>query len=472
MVRNRNAGGVYAPPPFCWRVRGTEQMMRLLQGLEQMNSALWGGPLLLLLLGTHLFFTVRLRFVQRKIGTAIRLSVQGGDGEGNAGSFQTLAATLAATLGTGNIVGVSTAVAYGGAGAVFWCWLTGVFGMATTYAECYLGVKYRKRMADGSFCGGPMYAMEYGLHSKTLARVYCVCALLVAFGMGCSTQSHTLADTVISGVARARSVPAPAENLLADCALGILTAVLVGLVIIGGMRAIHLVCEKLVPAMAVFYCVACGVILVRNSAYIVPALKLIFQAAFSLRAVGGGVLGGGILLAARYGIARGLFTNEAGLGSAALAAADGKTARPEEQALVSMSATFWDTVVMCAITGLVIVSALLRTPEAAASYGAAELTTAAFALIPYVGPYLLDFALVAFAIATLIGWAYLAQKTAVYLFGKKGVPFFQVTYLLMIFLGAVLSLDMVWALADFVNALLVIPNLILLFLLCREVKAE
>jgi len=433
----------------------------MLNLIKSINNFVWGIPLPLLLLGTHLYFTVKLKGVQKHIKKSIKLSVSSEDeAAGDISSFAALSATLAATIGTGNIVGISTAIALGGPGALFWCWLTGLFGMATSYAECYLGVLYRRKTSDGSYIGGPMYALEYGLNKKWLAVLFSYLTLIASFGVSCSTQARAVTET--------------AHSLwnLPEYAVGMTVAVLVGLVIIGGVKSIGKICSRLVPAMGFFYITGCLIILVLNYKYLLPAINLIIKSAFIPSklpaAVAGGFIGSTIRTAARYGIARGLFTNEAGLGSAAIAAAGAKVSSPSRQALVSMSATFWDTVVMCAITGLVIVSNLLKNPSSVAGYSFTEFTTAAFAAIPF-GRICLGLSLIAFAVATLIGWSYFGEKAVEYLFGKSGISTYQICYIVMIFIGSVMTLDLVWELTDLVNAGMVIPNLICLILLRKKI---
>jgi len=304
--------------------------------LKLFNNFIWGIPMPALLFGAHIYFTIHLKGIQKHIGKAIRLSVTKDESsEGDLSGFASLTATLAATIGTGNIVGVSTAVVLGGPGAIFWCWLTGLLGMATTYAECFLGVLYRRKTSDGTYLGGPMYAIEYGLNKKWLAVLFSIFTLIASFGVGCSTQARAVTETVHTLWA------------LPEYAVGMVLAVVVGLVIVGGIKSIGKICSKLVPAMGLFYILGCVVILIMNLSYVFPALKIIIRSAFVSSelpaAVAGGFIGSTIRSAARYGIARGLFTNEAGLGSAAIAAAGAKTSHPSRQALISMSATFWDT---------------------------------------------------------------------------------------------------------------------------------
>lgn len=433
-------------------------MNNVLDFIKNLNTLIWGVPMLLLLIGTHLFFTFRLKFIQKKIGKGIRLSIKPStDAEGETSSFGALTTTLAATLGIGNIVGVSTAVALGGPGAILWIWLTGVLGMATTYAECYLGFLFRRKGKDGTYSGGPMYALEHGLHSKPLAILYCFLTLMASYGVGCSTQSNSITDvtTTLWG--------------LSPYMVGIIIAIITGLVIVGGIKSIGNICMKLVPAMGFFYILACTVLIFLNIRYLLPAVTLIFRSAFLPSAMAGGFIGSTIKTAARYGIARGLFSNEAGIGTAAIAAASAKTESPHKQALISMSATFWDTVVMCGRTGLVIVSNILKHPESAVGATASELTTIAFKQIPY-GEYVLGLSIIAFAIATLIGWSYFGEKAVVYLFGKEGINTYRVCYIVMIFIGSILSLEFVWELSDLINAFMILPNVLSLLLLYRFIK--
>jgi len=433
----------------------------MLNLIKSVNNFVWGIPLPFLLMGTHLYFTVKLKGIQKHIGKAIKLSVKSEDeADGDISSFASLTATLAATIGTGNIVGISTAVALGGPGAIFWCWLTGILGMATSYAECYLGVLYRQKTSDGSYIGGPMYALEYGLNKKWLAVIFSYLTLLASFGVSCSTQARAVTETTHS------------LWKLPEYAVGMVVAVLVGLVIVGGVKSIGNICSKLVPAMGFFYLAGCFIILLLNYEYLLPSVKLILRSAFLPSklpaAVAGGFIGSNLRTAARYGIARGLFTNEAGLGSAAITAAGAKVSHPSRQALVSMTATFWDTVVMCAITGLVIVSNLLKNPSSVAGYSFTEFTTAAFMAIPF-GRTCLGLSLIAFAVATLIGWSYFGEKAVEYLFGKSGIKTYQLCYIVMIFIGSVMTLDLVWELTDLVNAGMAVPNLLCLMLLRKKI---
>ena len=337
-----------------------------------LSSFLWGWPMVILLLGTHVFLTFRLGIPQRKLLTGIRLSVKKDAGaEGDVSQFGALATALAATIGTGNIVGVATAVALGGPGAVLWCWLTGIFGMATKYAEGLLAVKYRVKGKDGHTYGGPMYALERGLNMKWLAVLFAVFTALASFGIGCTVQANSI------------SLLASETFGIPTWIIGIAICILTASVILGGVKSIARVCTIFVPFMAALYVIGCIAILIMNGSYVWPAIQLIVQAAFNPSAAGGGFVGATVMMAARYGIARGLFSNESGMGSAPIVAAAAKTRNPVRQALVSSTGTFWDTVVICALTGLVLVSSILAYPDISYADGAA-LTKVAFSKIPYV----------------------------------------------------------------------------------------
>ena len=435
--------------------------------MEQLNtffadlsSMLWGWPMMLLLLGTHIFLTVRLRFPQRKIFTAIKLSVtRDPDATGDVSQFGSLATALAATIGTGNIIGVATAVSLGGPGAVLWCWLTGVFGIATKYSEGLLAIKYRIKTADGKMLGGPMYALERGLGWKWLAVLFAAFTALASFGIGSTVQANAMSVMTFESY----GVP--------QWLTGLVVCSLLAAVVFGGVKIIARVCGLLVPFMALFYVIGCIIILVINGPYLLPAIKLIVHSAFSPEAAGGGFVGSGVMLAARYGIARGLFSNESGLGSAPIVAAAAQTRNPVRQALVSSSGTFWDTVVICAMTGLVIVSSILAYPDIDYANGA-TLTKAAFAKIPYIGTSLLSVGVVTFAFSTAIGWCYYGERAVEYLAGKRTMLAYRIVYLISVFLGSVVGLSLVWNIADCMNAFMAIPNLLSLVFLSGVLVSE
>ena len=428
--------------------------------LSAVSSFLWGWPMIIMLLGTHIFLTFRLRFPQRKIFTAIRLSVSRDKGaSGDVSQFGALATALAATIGTGNIIGVATAVALGGPGAVLWCWLTGVFGISTKYAEGLVAVKYRVKTKDGRMLGGPMYALERGMHCKWLAVCFAFFATIASFGIGNTVQANAI-STMMGQVF---GVPL--------WVTGLILSVLVGAVILGGVKWIAKVCGMLVPFMAVFYVLGCLYILCVNHAYVWPAVRTIVDAAFTPRAAGGGFVGTTVMMACRYGIARGLFSNESGLGSAPIVAAAAKTRNPVRQALVSSTGTFWDTVVICALTGIVIVSSIIAYPDIDIHDGA-TLTKAAFGKIPYVGTPLLTFGLITFAFSTILGWSYYGERCVEYLKGRRWMIAYRVVFIVCIFVGSVVSLGLVWNLADCMNAFMAIPNLISLIFLSGIIVHE
>lgn len=417
------------------------------------SSFLWGWPMMILLLGTHIFMTIRLRCPQRKLFTAIRLSIKRDkDASGDVSQFGALATALAATIGTGNIIGVATAIALGGPGAVFWCWITGVFGIATKYAEGLLAIKYRVQTPTGKMLGGPMYALEKGLGWKTMAILFAIFTMIASFGIGNTVQANAIATI--------------ANNTygISPWIMGAVVCGLTAAVIIGGVKSIAKVCGMLVPFMALFYILGCFYILFVNHNYVWPAISLILKCAFSPEAAGGGFAGSSIMMVARYGLARGLFSNESGLGSAPIVAAAAQTRNPVRQALVSSTGTFWDTVIICALTGIVIVSSIIAYPDISYHDGAA-LTKMAFGKIPYVGEPLLSVGLLTFAFSTILGWSYYGERAVEYLKGKKWSYVYRLLYILAVYVGSVASLNIVWNIADCMNALMAIPNLLsLLFL--------
>lgn len=438
-----------------------EQVYEVIQSIDDF---VWGWWMILLLLGTHLFMTVRTGFIQRKtITKGIPLSVSAEDGaDGEVSQFGALTTALASTIGTGNIIGVGTAIALGGPGAVLWCWLTGVFGIATKYAESLIAVKYRVKTADGRMQGGAMYALERGLNMKWLGVIFAVFAGFASFGIGCATQVNAIAEVCH-------------ENLgIEPWVIGVIVAGLTAVVIFGGIKSIARVCEKLVPFMAIFYILGCVVILVINYDYIIPAIETICRLAFTKGAASGGLVGGGIRYAIQYGVARGLFSNESGMGSAPIAAAAAKTKNPVRQALVSSTGTFWDTVVVCLMTGLVLVSTIMKNPAINADQIAdgGELTTLAFGQIPVLGPFILVVGIISFAYSTILGWAYYGERCVEYFSGKKGLIPYRLLYVAVLLIAPVLALDLVWKIADILNALMAIPNLIAVLLLSPIIVKE
>lgn len=432
----------------------------LVKFFNDFSSLVWGWPMIIMLLGTHLFLTIRLRFPQLYLFKALKLSFsKEGNADGDVSQFGALATSLAATIGTGNIIGVATAVALGGPGAVFWCWLTGVLGMSTKYAEGLLAVKYRVKNSSGEMIGGPMYALEKGLGMKWLGILFCVFTALAAFGIGNTVQANSISLLLNESYSISPHIS------------GLCMSVLTALVVIFGVKGIAKVCTALVPFMAIMYVLGCIYILFVNHAYLGQALNLIFESAFSVRATGSGFVGTTVMMAARYGIARGLFSNESGLGSAPIVAAAAQTRNPVRQALVSSTGTFWDTVVICALTGLVLVSSILAYPDIDHTSDAA-LTKMAFAKIPYVGTPILSFGIVTFAFSTILGWTYYSQKAVEYLGGRKVMLAYRIVWIIMIYVGSVINLSLVWSFADIVNALMAVPNLISLLLLSGVIVKE
>ncbi len=421
--------------------------------IDKVSSALWGWPMIILLLGTHIYLTIILKFPQRKIFTAIKLSVtRDKAASGDVSQFGALATSLAATIGTGNIIGVATAVALGGPGAVLWMWITGVFGIATKYSEGLLAIKYREKTADGTMLGGPMYALEKGLKLKWLAVLFSIFTAIAAFGIGNTVQANSI------------SLLVQETFYVSTVTTGIVLSIAVALVILFGVKGIAKVSGTLVPFMAIFYVAGCVYILFVNSAYLGETISLIIDSAFSAKAAGGGFIGTTVMMAARFGIARGLFSNESGLGSAPIVAAAAQTRNPVRQALVSSTGTFWDTVVVCALTGLVLVSSVIAHPDIDHTQGAA-LTKAAFSKIPYIGSWILTIGIITFAFSTILGWSYYGEKAVEYLGGKRIIIYYRLFWIAAVFAGSVLNLSLVWGIADSMNALMAIPNLVALLLL-------
>ena len=435
-------------------------MTELNNFLTFINSYLWGAPMIILLLGTHLYLTIRLRFPQRYIFKAIRLSLQRDKGStGDVSQFSALATSLAGTIGTGNIIGVATAVTMGGPGAVFWCWMTGVLGISTKYAEGLLAIKYRVHTSDGKMLGGPMYALERGLGCRWLGLIFAFCTVVASFFIGNMIQCNSISMMLNEGY----HIP--------PLATGITIALTTCAVIMFGVKGIAKVCEGLVPFMALFYIGGCLWILGVNHSFIWPALKVIVNDAFNPQAATGGFVGSTIMTAMRYGIARGLFSNESGLGSAPIVAAAARTRNPVRQAMVSSTSPFWDTVVICAITGLVLVSSIMADPSIDSTAGA-RLTKVAFGQIPTFGPFVLTMGIVTFSFSTILGWSYLGEKALEYIFGRKARYVYRVLWIMATFIGSITAINLVWNLGDTFNALMAFPNILSVLLLTGVVVKE
>jgi len=440
--------------------------LSILELTNTISGYVWGWPMIVLLLGTHLFLTFRLRIPQRKIFTAIRLSVKSDKkSSGDVSQFGALVTSLAATIGTGNIIGVATAISLGGPGAVLWCWLTGLFGIATKYGEGLLAIKYRVKTKDGRMIGGPMYALERGLHQKWLAVLFCVFTSVAAFGIGNTVQANAISENISLLTANFL------DPIWSRSIVGILIALFIGISILGGVKSIARISTAFVPLMAIFYVLGCIYILFYNMQYLGAAVSLICQEAFSLKASMGGMAGTALMMGARYGIARGLFSNESGMGSAPIVAAAAQTRNPVRQALVSSTGTFWDTVIICALTGLVIVTSIIANPQIDFCDGAL-LTKKAFSMIPYIGTPILTFGIITFALSTILGWSYYGERALEYLAGHRSILYYRIAWVVFCFVGSVTSLNVVWNIADIMNALMAIPNLISLILLSGVIARE
>lgn len=430
--------------------------MEELQSLfKVLSDFVWGPPMLILLVGTGIYLTLRLLFLQIRLLPLAFKQVFGKherakSAKGDISQFGALMTALAATIGTGNIAGVATACALGGPGAVFWMWLTALFGMATKYAEGVLAVKFRVENEKGEMSGGPMYYIERGLKWKWLAILFALFGTLASFGIGSSVQSNTVALAV--------------ENSMGvqTWIVGVVITILSALVILGGIKSIAKASTFIVPFMAIIYVLGGLVIIFMHAELIIPAFKLIFSDAFTGQAVAGGAIGAVI----RYGVARGVFSNEAGMGSAPIAAAAAKTDHPVRQGLVSMTGTFIDTIIVCTITGLVLTMAFMINDSSFMEKTGAVLTTDSFnQLLPGMGGWIVTFGIIFFAYSTILGWCYYGEKCATYLLGEKFVLPYRLIYIASIFIGTVATLDLVWLMADTFNGLMAAPNLIALLLL-------
>lgn len=422
----------------------------------------WGVPLIVLLFGTHLFLTVRTGFIQKRMWQGIRLSFRKEHGsDGDVSPFASLMTALAATIGTGNIIGVATAITMGGPGAVMWMWLTGVFGIATKYAEAILAVKFRVKNDRGEMCGGPMYVLEYGLGMKWAGILFAALTALAGFGIGNMNQSNAVVSQVAGWMPQA-------DKGTLGLVLGLVMAALTASVVLGGVKSVSRACSFLVPVMALVYIGGCVAILIMNAEELPAAVSTIVKGAFNFESMAGGFTGSALAAAMRYGIARGLFSNESGLGSAPIVAAAAQTRNPMRQALVSATGTFWDTVVVCALTGLVLVSS----GHYKEGLKNTELTQAAFADLHTFGPMVLLFGLVTFVFSSIIGWCYYGEKAVEYLFGRRAVLPYRVMWVVFVFVGANANLETVWNFSDAANGLMAVPNLVALLLLSGLIARE
>ena len=430
--------------------------------LNAIDSFMWGPPLITLLVGTGIYLTLRLKLLQVvRLPKALSLIFKAKNhGEGDVSSFKALCVALAATVGTGNIVGVATAVKIGGPGAIFWMWMAAFFGMATKYAEGLLAVKYRSTDAKGNIAGGPMYYIRQGMGEKykPLATFFAAATILVAyFGIGTFPQVNAIVDS------------AEISFGLSKVLTGAVLTIIIAAITIGGLQSIAKVASKVIPFMAVMYITISLGLIVMNLDGVPAAVALIFESAFTGTAAAGGFAGSTIMMAMQNGIARGVFSNESGLGSAPIAAAAAKTKEPAEQGLISMTGTFIDTLIICTMTGLALVLTGVWQGDAAG----AAMTSAAFAsAYGVLGSSLLTIALVLFAFTTILGWNYYGERACIYLFGTKGVMPYRIIFIALIASGGFLKLEAIWILADIVNGLMAIPNLIALIALSGVVVAE
>ena len=430
--------------------------------ISTIDNFIWGWPLIILLFGTHIFMTFRTGFIQKDIFKAIKLSVtKDPDAEGDVSQFGALTTALSSTIGTGNIIGVGTAIACGGPGSVLWMWLTGIFGIATKYAETLIAVKYRVKSEDGTMIGGAMYALDRGLKARWAGIIFAILAAVCAFGIGCMVQANAVAANFTTNFG------------VAPWIIAIILSVLVGLVIIGGIQSITRVSERLVPFMAVFYVIGCLIILIMNVDVLGEAVVTIVTSAFTTKAATGGFIGSTVAMACRYGFARGLFSNESGMGSAPLVASAAQTRNPKRQALVSMTGTFWDTVIICLMTGLVLVSCIIKHPSIDALSGnGSALTSMAFSTIPGIGLPILIVGLITFAFSTILGWYYYGERCAVYLLGEKVIIVYKVLWVIGVFVGSLVELNLIWNIADLLNGLMAVPNIFAVLLLSKVIADE
>ena len=436
--------------------------MDFLNLLNQVDSFIWGPPLLILLVGTGIYLTIRLGLIQIvKLPKALKLIFKAeNDGSGDISSFGALCTALAATIGTGNIVGVATAIKAGGPGALFWMWLAAFFGMATKYSEGLLAIKFRTKDENGQVSGGPMYYIVNGMGEKwrPLASFFAISGILVALlGIGTFSQVNSITDAVQGSFNIDPKVT------------GIILAICVALVVFGGLQSISNVATKIVPFMTVVYILICFTILGKSYELIPETFILIFKSAFTGQAAAGGFMGATVSMAIRNGIARGVFSNESGLGSAPIAAAAAKTNWPAEQGLISMTGTFIDSIIICTLTGMsLIISGVWQS-----DLNGAIMTQSAFAsVLPNLGPIFLTISLSLFAFTTILGWSYYGERCFEFLFGVKKINLFRALFVLMVLLGAFLKLEMVWIIADIVNGLMALPNLIALLALSPVIISE
>lgn len=444
--------------------------------IQKIDDFVWGPAMLVLMVGTGIILTVRTRFLTwRNLGHAIRSTfskeARSTKGDGDVSSFSALTTALAATIGTGNIVGVATAMVSGGPGALVWMWISAAFGLSSKFSECMLAVKYREVNEKGEMCGGPMYTMRNALKHKKLGAVmgwlFAFFATIASFGIGNMTQGNSISSALQA------TFHVPVE------ATGVIISILVLIIIIGGIKTISSVSSVVVPVMALFY-MLCGLIVIFGNLHNLPAgLSMIFQMAFSVKAIGGGMCGtivASMMNAMRFGVARGVFSNEAGMGSAAISASAASTDSPVQQGYINMTGTFWDTIVVCTITGLAIASSgvLGMTDASGELIEGSALTIEAFkTVLGTPGAWLVSIGITMFAFSTILGWEYQGEKAWEYLMGTHRYNMiYRIVFSLVVYIGCTQTLKLVWSFSDIANALMAIPNLICLLLLSGEVAED
>ena len=431
--------------------------------VQQINDVLWGWPMLTILLGTHIYLTYKLKFPQKYLFKAIRLSItKDKDSEGEVSQFAALSTSLAGAIGTGNIVGVATAVLIGGPGAVLWCLLTGFLGMSTKYSEGLVAIKYRVKRRNGKIAGGPMYVLERGLGKPVLAVLFCVFTLIMSFCGGNFLQGNAISEAM--------------QNTYSvdPYATALVLTVLVGSVIFFGLKGIANVCEKLVPVMAFVYVISCFILIVMNFGYLGEALVLICKSAFSPQAIGGGAVGG-FMISIQYGVSRGLLSNESGMGSAPIIAAAAKTRNPVRQALVSSTSTFWDTLVVCSLTGIVTVTTMLALGVRETEELSSLVMQDAFSQIPVIGGHLLNISMFTFAFSTILGWTYYGERSIEYLLGRRNrraTHLFRACWVLSTFIGAIMPLEFAWNISSTAVVFMALPNLFSLIMLTKLIVKD
>ena len=444
-----------------------------LQTLIYLNDFLWNNFLIIILPAFHIFTTFKTGFVQKRLFSGIRMSVKRTDSGDGISPFKALTCTLASTIGTGNIIGVGTAVVMGGPGAVFWCWIGGLLGIATKYAETYLAVKYRTKAKDGSFRGGAMYLLKNRLNMPVSALLFSLFGLIASFGIGCAIQTGAITQTLkncFSDNVVLRIFNTDITYI--EIIIGLSAGILCGISIIGGVKSVSKISGILVPLMAVLYMAGCLYLLADNNEFIFPALKTIITEAFGFKSIAGGFTGALLINACRFGISKGLFSGESGMGSAPLVAVEAKTDSPDTIALITSTGTFWDTGVLCFLTGLTAITTAISFGIDLSAVNGETLMYFVFSKIPYFGKLVIVICILFFAFTTLLGWSCYGEKCCIFLFGEKSVKKFRYLWVVVSALSPFVPMAVVWCLSDFFNGLMTLPNLTAIFLLSQEIKTN